>query len=43
MYFSIADGPGTVLNPVDNIFDDQDFGNPQVVEEYDDIRLFGGG
>lgn len=42
VYFSVADGPGTVLNPVDNIVDG-DFGNPQVVEEYDDIRLFGGG
>ncbi len=44
VYFSASDGPGTsaqggqVLNIVDG-----DFGNPQVVEEYDDIRLFGGG
>ena len=43
VYFSIADGPGTLGDPVDNIVDDPDFGNPRVVEEYDDIRVFGGG
>ena len=43
VYFSVADGPGTPTTPVYNIFDDQVYGNPQVVEEYDDIRLFGGG
>lgn len=43
IYFSRQDGPGTPGNPVSNIINDQDFGNPQVVEEYDDIRLFGGG
>ena len=43
VYFSIADGPGTTVNPVDNIVDDPDFGNPLVVKEYDDIRIFGGG
>ena len=42
VYFSVADGPGTPGNPVEDIVTGQ-FGNPQVVEEYDDIRLFGGG
>lgn len=42
IYFSGQDGPGTELNPVENIVTGE-FGNPQVVEEYDDIRLFGGG
>jgi len=43
IYFSIADGPGTSVNPVYNIVDDDDYGNPLVVNEYDDIRIFGGG
>lgn len=43
IYFSIADGPGTPTDTVLNIVDHQDFGNPQVVNEYDDIRIFGGG
>ena len=42
IYFSRADGPGTSVNPVDNIVDGN-FGNPLVVNEYDDIRIFGGG
>lgn len=42
IYFSITDGPGTSVNPVDNIVDEQ-FGSPRVVNEYDDIRIFGGG
>ena len=44
VYFSVADGPGTPGpgGQVDNIVTGE-FGNPQVVEEYDDIRLFGGG
>ena len=45
VYFSVADGPGTPGpgGQVYNIVDDPDFGNPRVVEEYDDIRVFGGG
>lgn len=42
VYFSITDGPGTATNKVENIVTG-DFGNPQVVKEYDDIRIFGGG
>ncbi len=42
IYFSRQDGPGTPGNPESNIVTGE-FGNPQVVEEYDDIRLFGGG
>ncbi len=43
VYFSVADGPGSPTVPVYDIVDDEQFGNPRVVEEYDDIRLFGGG
>ncbi|MCH8824506.1 MAG: type II secretion system protein [Planctomycetes bacterium] len=43
IYFSIADGPGTPKDTVNNIVDHEFFGNPQVVKEYDDIRIFGGG
>ena len=43
IYFSRKDGPGTPAVPVSNIINHPEFGNPQVVEEYDDIRLFGGG
>ncbi|MHC4414054.1 MAG: type II secretion system protein [Planctomycetota bacterium] len=43
IYFSRKDGPGSPAEPVNNIVDDPDFGNPRVVEEYDDIRRFGGG
>ncbi len=39
IYFSRQDGPGTNQNPVDDI----DAQNPTVVDEYDDIRRFGGG
>ena len=42
IYFSKQDGPGTPSAPVGNIVD-QDFGHPKVVDEYDDIRRFGGG
>ena len=42
IYFSRQDGPGTPSDPVEDIVTGP-FGNPQVVEEYDDIRLFGGG
>lgn len=42
VYFSIADGPGTPANEVDDIVTG-DYGNPLVVKEYDDIRIFGGG
>ncbi len=42
VYFSIADGPGTPGATVEDIVTGP-FGNPQVVEEYDDIRVFGGG
>ncbi len=43
IYFSKFDGPGTPTAPQDNIVDHPDFGNPKVVDEYDDIRRFGGG
>ncbi len=43
IYFSRFDGPGTRTAPQDNIVDDPDFGHPKVVDEYDDIRRFGGG
>ncbi len=43
IYFSITDGPGSPSDPVDDIVNDPDFGNPRVVEEYDDVRIFGGG
>ena len=43
VYFSIQDGPGTPKVPVDDIVTDSENSNPKVVEEYDDIRVFGGG
>ena len=43
IYFSVTDGPGSPSNPVDDIVNDPDFNNPRVVEEYDDVRRFGGG
>jgi len=42
IYFSVADGPGSQGNPIQNIVTGQ-YGNPQVVDDYDDIRIFGGG
>lgn len=42
IYFSVTDGPGSPSEPVDDIVDGN-FGNPRVVEEYDDVRIFGGG
>ncbi len=42
IYFSRRDGPGSPSNPVANIVTGE-FGNPRVVEEYDDGRVFGGG
>ncbi len=44
VYFSRQDGPGTTDSPVGNIlFGNQQFSNPAIVKEYDDIRIFGGG
>ncbi|MCH8165690.1 MAG: type II secretion system protein [Planctomycetes bacterium] len=43
IYFSVTDGPGSPSNPVEDIVNDPDFGNPRVVREYDDVRMFGGG
>jgi type II secretory pathway pseudopilin PulG len=45
VYFSIKDGPGTPKTPEFNIVDNADgaYNTPRVVEEYDDIRVFGGG
>lgn len=42
IYFSLTDGPGSPSEPVDDIVDGE-FGNPRVVREYDDVRIFGGG
>ena len=42
IFVSRQDGPGSPSNPVANIVSG-DFGNPRVVEEYDDVRIFGGG
>jgi type II secretory pathway pseudopilin PulG len=42
IYFSAADGPGRPTQPVTDLTD-PDYNNPQSVEEYDDIRIFGGG
>jgi prepilin-type N-terminal cleavage/methylation domain-containing protein len=46
VYFSVNDGPGTPKIPEDNIVDNsanEDFNSPDVVDEYDDLRVFGGG
>jgi type II secretory pathway pseudopilin PulG len=45
IYFSRKDGPGTPAAPVDDIVDnaDLDLNTPRVVDEYDDLRVFGGG
>jgi type II secretory pathway pseudopilin PulG len=45
IYFSIKDGPGTPKLSVDNIVDNADtsYNTPRVVDEYDDLRVFGGG
>lgn len=42
IYFSVTDGAGSPSVPVDDIVSGN-FGNPRVVEEYDDVRVFGGG
>ena len=42
IYFSVTDGPGSPSDPVDDIVNG-DFGNPRVVKEYNDVRIFGGG
>jgi prepilin-type N-terminal cleavage/methylation domain-containing protein len=46
IYFSTKDGPGTPKAPVDNIVDnstEDSYNSPRVVQEYDDLRVFGGG
>ena len=42
VYFSRYDGPGSPAAPVTNILNGT-YGKPQVVEQYDDIIVFGGG
>jgi len=42
VYFSVDDGPGSNDAPVEDIVADNQFANPQVLDEYDDIRVFGG-
>jgi type II secretory pathway pseudopilin PulG len=45
VYFSIKDGPGTPGQPEADIVDNADtaYNTPRVVDEYDDLRVFGGG
>ncbi|MCH8006613.1 MAG: type II secretion system protein [Planctomycetes bacterium] len=45
IFFSKFDGPGTPTAPVENIVtnSNSDLNTPRVVQEYDDIRRFGGG
>ena len=49
VYFSVADGPGTPQSPIfgngpDSLnFDDFMSLGPKVIDEFDDLRLFGGG
>ena len=49
VYFSVADGPGTPQSPIyGNGPDSLDFNEfmllgPKVIDEFDDLRLFGGG
>jgi len=46
IYFSTRDGPGTPEIPVIDLFatgNADDYSNPTIVKEYDDIRIFGGG
>jgi len=42
IYFSRFDGPGSTAAPVTNIVTGT-YGSPQVVEQFDDIVVFGGG
>jgi len=42
VFFSAEDGPGRPDDPVTDLTD-PDYSNPQSIEEYDDVRLFGGG
>ena len=41
VFMSAEDGPGTVTNSVLSLFSSTNF-NPKVVEEYDDVLVFGG-
>jgi type II secretory pathway pseudopilin PulG len=46
IYFSKHDGPGTPAVPVEDIVantTNPNFNTPRVVDEYDDLRVFGGG
>ncbi|MHC4318927.1 MAG: type II secretion system protein, partial [Planctomycetota bacterium] len=45
IYFSKHDGPGTPGTPVDDIVahTNSNYNTPRVVDEYDDLRVFGGG
>ncbi len=42
IFFSAIDGPGSRTAPVENIVSGQ-YSNPSIVDEYDDLRIFGGG
>ena len=42
IFFSSTDGPGTGGNPIDDLADFLDLG-PTVIDEFDDVRIFGGG
>ena len=44
IFFSRTDGPGSQIAPIDNIVnEDLEYSNPSIVDEYDDLRIFGGG
>lgn len=45
IYFSATDGPGTSASPVTNIVNGTEPGSntPRIADEYDDVRVFGGG
>jgi type II secretory pathway pseudopilin PulG len=42
IYFSAADGPGRINDPQTDLTD-PDNSSPQVINEYNDMRIFGGG
>ena len=44
IFFSAIDGPGSRTLPIEDIVDGrEDTSNPSIVDEYDDLRIFGGG
>jgi type II secretory pathway pseudopilin PulG len=44
VYFSRVDGPGSQGTPIDDIVtnSNNEYNNPKVVDDYDDVRVFGG-